>query len=158
MSENKARLKTDKGDIVIEFFPDVAPKHVENFKDLTKRGFYNEKIFHRVIPNFMIQGGCSIGSGTGGHPDGIKLKAEFNDKPHVPGAVSAARTNDPDSAGTQFFICHGRHSTFLDGKYTVFGQVIEGMDVVDQIVTAPRDPSNDRPHEPVSMGTVTLEA
>ncbi|MCA8924412.1 MAG: peptidylprolyl isomerase [Myxococcales bacterium] len=157
MSETKARLKTDKGDIVIEFCPDVAPKHVENFKDLTRRGFYTNKIFHRVIPNFMIQGGCATGTGTGGHPDGITLDAEFNDRPHVPGAVSAARTNDPNSAGTQFFICHGRHSSFLDGKYTVFGQVIEGMDVVDQIVNAPRDPSNDRPHEAISMGTVTLE-
>lgn len=157
MSESKARLKTDKGDIVIEFFPDVAPKHVANFQDLTKRGFYNDKIFHRVIPNFMIQGGCANGTGMGGHPDGIKLQAEFNDKPHVPGAVSAARTNDPNSAGTQFFICHGTHSKFLDGKYTVFGQVVEGMDVVEQIVNAPRDPSNDRPHEPTSMGTVTLE-
>jgi peptidyl-prolyl cis-trans isomerase B (cyclophilin B) len=154
--ETRARITTDLGDIVIRFFPEVAPNHVANFTDLAKRGWYNGKIFHRIIPNFMIQGGSPTGEGTGSHPDGKKIKAEFNKKPHVPGAVSAARTSDPDSATTQFFICHGKHSTFLDGQYTVFGEVVSGMDVVDKIVNAPKGAS-DRPNKPVAMKTVTLE-
>jgi peptidyl-prolyl cis-trans isomerase B (cyclophilin B) len=153
--ETRARLKTDQGDIVIKFFPEVAPGHVANFQDLAKRGFYNNKIFHRVIKNFMIQGGCATGTGTGAHPDGKKLKAEFNNKPHTPGAVSMARSSDPNSAGSQFFICHGKHSKFLDGQYTVFGEVVEGLDVVDKIATA--QVNGEKPVKPVAMKTVTLE-
>ncbi|MCO5169456.1 MAG: peptidylprolyl isomerase [Planctomycetes bacterium] len=156
MPETRARLSTDLGDIVIRFFPEVAPNHVANFQDLAKRGWYDGKIFHRIIPNFMIQGGSATGDGTGSHPDGKRLKAEFNDKLHVPGAVSAARTSDPDSATTQFFICHGKHSAFLDRQYTVFGEVVSGMDVVDKIVNAPKG-ANDRPNAPVAMKKVTLE-
>jgi peptidyl-prolyl cis-trans isomerase B (cyclophilin B) len=114
--ETRARLSTDHGDIIIKFFPDKAPKHVANFQDLVKRGFYDDKVFHRVVKNFMIQGGCATGTGTGKHPDGKSIPAEFNDKKHTPGIVSMARSNDPNSAGSQFFICHGKHSAFLDGK------------------------------------------
>lgn len=156
MAETRVRLATEHGDIVLRFFPEVAPKHVENFLELTRRGFYDGKIFHRVIPNFMIQGGCATGQGTGKHPDGITIPAEFNDKPHVPGAVSAARTSDPNSAGTQFFICHGKHSEFLDGQYTVFGEVVSGMEAVDKIATAAKG-ANDRPHNPTAMTKVTIE-
>jgi cyclophilin family peptidyl-prolyl cis-trans isomerase len=156
MPETRARISTTEGDIVIRFFPEVAPNHVANFQDLAKRGWYNGKTFHRIIPNFMIQGGSSNGDGTGNHPDGKKLNAEFNQKPHVPGAVSAARTSDPNSATTQFFICHGKHSKFLDGQYTVFGEVVSGMEVVDKIANAPKG-ANDRPNKTISMKSVTLE-
>jgi cyclophilin family peptidyl-prolyl cis-trans isomerase len=152
----RARISTRHGEILIELYADVAPGHVANFVDLAQRGFYNGKIFHRIIPNFMIQGGCPDGSGTRKHPDGKTLQAEFNDKPHVPGAVSAARTSDPNSAGCQFFICHGKHSPHLDGQYSLFGQVIEGMDAVNAIATA-QTGGRDRPVEPVAMDTVTIE-
>ena len=118
------------GDIVIEFLPDKAPNHVRNFKWLADHGFYNSTKFHRVIKGFMIQGGDPKGDGSGG--PGWKVDAEFNDVKHVKGIVSMARTNDPNSAGSQFFICHGDPSN-LNGQYTVFGRTIKGLDVVDKI-------------------------
>ena len=126
-----AVITMDKGgEIVIEFFPADAPKTVENFVTLAKKGFYDGLVFHRVEPNFVVQGGDPKGDGTGG--PGYKIKAEFNKQPHARGAVAMARSNDPDSAGSQFYITLAP-ANFLDGKYTVFGKVTSGMDVVDQI-------------------------
>jgi peptidyl-prolyl cis-trans isomerase B (cyclophilin B) len=154
-----AEIKTTAGDIHIRFFPDVAPNHVKNFIDLAQKGFYNNTKFHRVIPGFMIQGGDpntvsgDPGSwGTGGSP--TKLKAEFNSIPHRRGIVSMARSNDPNSASSQFFIVVA-DSPFLDRQYTVYGEVIKGMDVADKIVAAPRD-ANDRPNNPTSITKVTI--
>jgi len=118
------------GEIVIEFFPEDAPKTVENFVTLAKKGFYDGLTFHRVEPGFVVQGGDPKGDGTGG--PGYKVKAEFNKQPHVRGVVAMARSNDPDSAGSQFYITLAP-ANFLDGKYTVFGKVTSGMDVVDKI-------------------------
>ncbi len=117
-------------EITIEFFPDDAPKTVENFVTLAKKGFYDGLVFHRVEPGFVVQGGDPKGDGTGG--PGYKVKAEFNKQPHVRGVVAMARSNDPDSAGSQFYITLAP-ANFLDGKYTVFGKVTSGMDVVDKI-------------------------
>ncbi len=156
MPETRARIATRHGEVVLRFFPDKAPKHVANFQDLVKRGFYDGKIFHRVIPGFMIQGGCALGTGTGKHPDGKTIPAEFNDTKHVPGIVSMARSRDPDSAGSQFFICHGKPTPHLDGSYTAFGQVVSGLEVVDRIATAAKG-EKDRPVDPVAMDRVTLE-
>ncbi|MDQ6964156.1 MAG: peptidylprolyl isomerase [Mariprofundales bacterium] len=123
-------ITTKYGDIVIDLFADVAPNTVANFKYLVGRGFYDGLLFHRVIDGFMAQGGCPDGTGTGG--PGYKIEAEFNERPHLRGSVAMARAADPDSAGSQFYICYGeqRH---LDGHYSVFGQVVSGMDVVDRI-------------------------
>lgn len=146
------------GEIVLRFFPDVAPEHVNNFVKLSKEGFYNGTTFHRVIPGFMIQGGdpnsknsdrSSHGMGGPGH----KVRAEFNSKPHKRGIVSMARANDPDSAGSQFFICVA-DANFLDWQYTVFGEVVSGMDVADKIVSMKRD-GRDNPLERAEM-TVTI--
>ena len=126
-----ATITMDKGgEIKIEFFPEDAPKTVENFVTLTKKGFYDGLTFHRVEPNFVVQGGDPKGNGTGG--PGYKIKAEFNKQQHVRGALAMARSNDPDSAGSQFYIVLAP-AHFLDGKYTVFGKVTSGMDVVDKI-------------------------
>ena len=156
----KAIIKTKFGDMEIAFFPDKAPKHVENFIKLAKSGFYNGTIFHRVIPGFMIQGGDPNTKdpnkpetyGMGGPSE--KLKAEFSDVPHRRGIVSMARTNDPNSAGSQFFIVV-KDSNFLDGQYTVFGEVVKGMDVADKIVNLPRN-TRDLPTERAEM-TVMVE-
>jgi peptidylprolyl isomerase/peptidyl-prolyl cis-trans isomerase B (cyclophilin B) len=118
------------GKIVIEFYPDSATKTVENFLKLTQDGFYDGLTFHRVEPNFVVQGGDPRGNGTGG--PGYMIPAEFNGRPHTTGTVAMARSADPDSAGSQFYICLAPQP-FLDRNYTVFGQVIEGMDVVNQI-------------------------
>jgi peptidylprolyl isomerase/peptidyl-prolyl cis-trans isomerase B (cyclophilin B) len=118
------------GEIRIELYPEDAPKHVESFVALSKKGFYNGLTFHRVEPGFVAQGGDPSGNGTGG--PGYTLKAEFNKRKHVRGTVAMARSQSPDSAGSQFYICFGT-ADFLDGKYTVFGQVVQGMDVVDKI-------------------------
>ena len=158
--EPHALIKTKFGDMEIRFFPDLAPKHVENFITLAKSGFYNGTLFHRVIPGFMIQGGDPNTKdpnrkseyGMGG-PPGVRLKAEFNAKPHTRGIVSMARSNHPDSAGSQFFIVV-KDSNFLDRQYTAFGEVISGMDVADKIVNVPRD-ANDLPKERIEM-TVTI--
>jgi cyclophilin family peptidyl-prolyl cis-trans isomerase len=148
--ENKvAELHTSAGEIDIRFFPDVAPNHVKNFIDLAEKGFYNGTKFHRVIPGFMIQGGdpntISGNPATWGTGDsGKNVSAEFNSVSHKRGIVSMARSNDPNSASSQFFIVV-KDSTFLDKQYTVFGQVTKGMDVADKIVSAKRD-ANDRPY------------
>jgi peptidyl-prolyl cis-trans isomerase B (cyclophilin B) len=118
------------GDIQIELYPEDAPKTVESFVTLSKKGFYNGLTFHRVEPGFVVQGGDPKGNGTGG--PGYTLKAEFNKRKHVRGTVAMARSQSPDSAGSQFYICFAP-APFLDGQYTVFGQVTKGMDVVDKI-------------------------
>ena len=155
-----AVLKTSEGEMVLEFWPDVAPGHVENFKTLAKKGFYDGTCFHRVIKGFMIQGGdpntkdeTKKGSwGTGG--PGYQIKAEFNDKPHTRGVLSMARSASPDSAGSQFFICHGDPS-FLDKKYTVFGKLIKGDDVLEKIATTKVQPG-DRPDKRMNVESITI--
>jgi peptidyl-prolyl cis-trans isomerase B (cyclophilin B) len=155
-----AILNTSAGEMVLEFWPDVAPGHVENFKKLAKQGFYDGTCFHRVIKGFMVQGGDPNTKddakqsqwGTGG--PGYQIKAEFNDKPHVRGVLSMARSNSPDSAGSQFFICHG-DPRFLDRQYTAFGKLIKGDDVLEKIATAPTHPG-DRPVKKVSLTSVKI--
>ena len=157
----KATIKTKFGDMDVVFFPEKAPKHVESFMTLAKSGFYNGTIFHRVIPGFMIQGGDPNTKdlnkpetyGQGGPSQ--KLKAEFNDIPHRRGILSMARTNDPNSAGSQFFIVV-KDSNFLDGQYTVFGEVVKGMEVADKIVGLPKN-SRDLPNERSEMTVVVVE-
>lgn len=154
MSDTKAVIETKLGNIELKFFPDVAPNHVNNFIELAKKGFYDGTTFHRVIPGFMIQGGDpnsknpnKASHGTGG--PGYTVNAEFNSKSHKRGILSMARAADPNSAGSQFFICVA-DAPFLDNKYTVFGEVVSGMDVADKIVSQPRDP-RDNPNERVEM-------
>ena len=118
------------GEIRIEFYSADAPKTVENFVTLAKKGFYNGLTFHRVVPDFVVQGGCPKGNGTGG--PGYQIKAEFNKQKHLRGTVAMARSQDPDSAGCQFYICYGA-TPHLDGQYTVFGKVVAGMELVDRI-------------------------
>jgi peptidylprolyl isomerase/peptidyl-prolyl cis-trans isomerase B (cyclophilin B) len=118
------------GEIRIEFYPEDAPKTVENFVTLAKKGFYNGLKFHRVVPDFVVQGGCPKGDGTGG--PGYQIKAEFNKQKHVRGSVAMARSQHPDSAGSQFYICYGS-TPHLDGQYTVFGKVVQGIESIDKI-------------------------
>ena len=118
------------GEIRLEFYPEDAPKTVENFVTLAKKGFYNGLNFHRVVPDFVVQGGCPKGNGTGG--PGYMIKAEFNKQKHVRGTLAMARSQSPDSAGSQFYICYGA-TPHLDGQYTVFGKVVSGMEHVDRI-------------------------
>ena len=118
------------GEIRMEFYPADAPKTVENFVTLAKKGFYNGLTFHRVVPDFVVQGGCPKGNGTGG--PGYQIKAEFNKQKHLRGTVAMARSQDPDSAGCQFYICYGA-TPHLDGQYTVFGKVVQGIENVDKI-------------------------
>ncbi len=160
MSETTAIIETNLGTIELKFFPDVAPNHVKNFVDLAKKGFYDGTTFHRVIPGFMIQGGDPNSKnpdksrhGMGG--PGYTVKAEFNDKPHKRGTLSMARAQDPDSAGSQFFICVA-DAAFLNKQYTVFGEVIAGMNVVDKIVNQPRD-KRDNPNDRVEMKVKIVE-
>jgi cyclophilin family peptidyl-prolyl cis-trans isomerase len=129
--ENTLIMETTKGTVVIEMYPDIAPAHVERLKQLARENFYDGIVFHRVIDGFMAQVGCPHGRGTGGskHPD---LPAEFNDTPHQRGVCSMARTANPNSANSQFFICFG-DASFLDRQYTAWGKVIDGMENVDQI-------------------------
>src|SRR5947209_18524723 len=148
-----ATMETTLGTINIEFYPALAPNHVNSFVFLAREGFYDGVIFHRVIPGFMIQGGDPTGTGSGG--PGYRVKQEFNPTPHKRGILSMARTNDPNSAGSQFFIMHA-DSPFLDNQYTVFGNVTSGIEVVDKIVTQPRD-SSDRPKNPAKINKVTIE-
>jgi cyclophilin family peptidyl-prolyl cis-trans isomerase len=129
--ENTLIVDTTKGRVVIAMRPDLAPKHVERIKQLVREGFYDGIVFHRVIDGFMAQTGCPEGTGTGGS-DRPNLAAEFNAEPHVRGVCSMARAQNPDSANSQFFICFD-DATFLDGKYTAWGKVIEGMENVDKI-------------------------
>ena len=155
-----AIINTTEGEMVLEFWPDVAPGHVENFKKLARQGFYDGTCFHRVIKGFMIQGGDPLTKddakqsqwGTGG--PGYQIKAEFNAKPHVRGVLSMARSTNPDSAGSQFFICHG-NAGFLDRQYTAFGKLIKGDDVLEKIATAPTHPG-DRPVKKVSLTSVKI--
>ena len=160
MSETTAVIETKFGNIELRFFPNVAPNHVNNFIELSKKGFYDGTLFHRVIPGFMIQGGdpnskaqdrSKHGMGGPGH----SVKAEFNNKPHKRGTLSMARSAQPDSAGSQFFICVAEAS-FLNQKYTVFGEVVSGMEVADKIVSQPRD-QKDNPLERVEMKIKIVE-
>lgn len=128
--ENALLLKLKDGDVIIEMYPEDAPNHVERIKELVRAGFYNGLKFHRVIEGFMAQTGCPYGNGTGG--SGKKLKAEFNRNPHKRGTVSMARAMNPDSADSQFFICFG-NCDWLNGQYTVWGEVTSGMEYVDNI-------------------------
>ena len=128
--ENTLLLETTQGAVTIKMRPDLAPGHVARIKELVKSGFYDGIVFHRVIDGFMAQTGCPHGTGTGG--SGKKLKAEFNDAPHVRGTVSMARAANPDSGDSQFFICFG-DASFLDGQYMVWGEVTSGMENVDKI-------------------------
>ncbi|MDP1809453.1 MAG: peptidylprolyl isomerase [Actinomycetota bacterium] len=130
-SAERVVIETDKDKMVLVLYPDVAPKTVDNFKKLIGQGFYNGLTFHRVVPGFVIQGGDPKGDGSGG--PGYTIPAEFNDKPHIRGTLAMARAQDPDSAGSQFYITLAPQPS-LDRNYTVFGQVVEGMDVIDKIV------------------------
>lgn len=155
----RAIIDTKFGSIELKFFPDIAPNHVENFLKLAKSGFYDETIFHRIIPGFMIQGGDPNTKGDdtstyGAGGPGYNIKAEFSNRPHGRGILSMARSQDPDSAGSQFYIVVAE-SSFLNGKYTVFGKVAKGMDVVDMIVSQDRD-SRDLPTQRIEM-TVRVE-
>ena len=168
MDKDSAVISTQFGDIVLEFFDDIAPKHVESFKLHAQNGYYNGTTFHRVIPGFMIQGGDPLTKsddrsrhGTGGNAAkyfGIgtesdestwDLPAEFSPTPHERGILSMARSQNPDSGGSQFFICVA-DARFLDNQYTVFGKVVSGMDAVDAIVSAPRD-ARDNPNDRIEM-------
>ena len=160
MAETSAVIETKYGNMELKFFPDVAPNHVNNFIDLAKKGFYDGTIFHRMIPGFMIQGGDPNTKnpdrskhGLGG--PGYTVKAEFNEKPHKRGILSMARAANPDSAGSQFFICVA-NAPFLDRQYTVFGEVVAGMEVADIIVSQPRD-KRDNPNERVEMKVKIVE-
>ena len=140
-TKENAILKTSYGDITLAFWPDIAPKTVENFKKLARSGFYDGTAFHRIIKGFMVQGGCpntKVGEkgmpGTGG--PGWQVKAEFNAKTHVRGVISMARSSNPDSAGSQFFLVHG-DAKFLDRQYTAFGEIIAGDDVLEKLASVP---------------------
>ena len=149
-------MHTNKGDMRFELLAGVAPMHVTSTIYLTRLGFYDDTVFHRIIPNFVIQGGCPRGDGTGG--PGWNVNAEFNDREHHPGTLSMARSSDPNSAGSQFFICLTReHCQHLDRNYTGFGQVIDGMDVVEKLGAVKCDGS-DRPIETVKMVSVRAMA
>jgi len=159
-------LETEAGTIVVRFFPEVAPNHVANFKNLVKTGFYTGTRFHRIIEGFMIQGGDpnskdlakrgAWGSGGNMGPDGreIMVKAEFNKVPHVRGVLSMARSSDPNSASSQFFIMHGDYPS-LNGQYSAFGEVVSGIEVVDKIVKGPKQ--GDQAAEPVAIKAAHLE-
>jgi len=152
-------IKTSFGNIKFNLLSDIAPETVRNFSQLVKSGFYNGTLFHRIIPGFMIQGGDpntknSDKSTWGQGGPGYNLKAEFNSRSHLRGIVSMARATDPDSAGSQFFIVTS-DSTFLDKQYTVFGEVVDGMEVADKIVNLPRD-GNDCPKQEAKMLEVTI--
>ena len=162
MSEPKevAVIKTSEGEMVAEFWPDVAPKTVENFKKLAKSGFYDGTAFHRIIKGFMIQGGDPLTKdeskqsrwGTG--DPGYKIDAEFNKKSHERGVLSMARSQDPNSAGSQFFICHANVSR-LDGQYTTFGKLIKGDDVLEKIATTKTLPG-DRPEKRMNVESIKI--
>ena len=160
-----AVLQTTAGEMVVEFWPDVAPKTVANFKKLAQEGFYDGTAFHRIIKGFMIQGGDPHTKdlanesryGTGG--PGYKVAAEFNERPHVRGVISMARSQDPNSAGSQFFICLGTASS-LDRQYTAFGKLIKGLDVLDNIGSTPVGRSNSgetsKPQSRVALESVKI--
>jgi cyclophilin family peptidyl-prolyl cis-trans isomerase len=149
---SRAVLQTSKGAIELELFPEDAPKTVENFTKLAREGFYDGLIFHRVIPDFMIQGGCPRGDGTGG--PGYEFEDEFNQHRVVRGALAMANAG-PDTNGSQFFIVTADGASWLDGKHTVFGRVVSGQDVVDEISLVERD-QRDRPREPVVIEKIEV--
>lgn len=157
----KALIKTKFGNIKLEFFPDIAPNHVKNFLGLASEKFYDGTTFHRVIPGFMIQGGCPnskkpnspmVGMGNPGYA----IDAEFSEKPHKRGILSMARSSDPNSAGSQFFIVH-KDAPHLNGSYSVFGQVEEGIDVVDKIAEVETN-REDKPINPIKMEIEIIQA
>ena len=154
----RATIETSEGSMVFEFFNDKAPGHVKNFVDLAEKGFYDGTQFHRVISGFMIQGGCPNGTGTGG--PGYTIDAEFNDVHHERGVLSMARAQDPNSAGSQFFVCHG-DAGFLDGQYTAFGKLVDGDDTLEKIASAPVQSGaggeRSKPLEPVKVSKVAIE-
>jgi peptidyl-prolyl cis-trans isomerase B (cyclophilin B) len=158
--EEVALISTTEGDMVVAFWPEVAPGTVENFKKLAREGFYDGTCFHRVIKGFMIQGGDpktkdpSQEARWGTGDPGYKIKAEFNDRSHVRGVISMARSAHPDSAGSQFFICHG-NSKFLDRQYTAFGKLIKGDDVLEKIATTATHPP-DRPHKRMGVESIKI--
>lgn len=182
--DNVAVISTKFGDMVVEFYPEVAPMHVESFQILAEEGYFDGTTFHRVIPGFVIQGGDPnskdndrMNDGTGGRagkyfgigreddPDSWLIPGEFNDSLHVKGTLSMARTRDPNSGSSQFFICHGPVPS-LDKQYTVFGQVIEGLDIIDNIVNVNRPkkenpmyqgPDGDNPYEKVEMSVKIMK-
>ena len=166
-TDEVAIIKTSAGDMVVEFWSDVAPKTVENFKKLARQGFYDGTAFHRVIRGFMIQGGDPLTKdakqearwGTG--DPGYKIKAEFNDRSHQKGVLSMARSASPDSAGSQFFVVHG-NASFLDRQYTAFGKLMKGLDVLDQIAATPckaaGEQSPSRPIQRQHVESVTIVA
>jgi peptidylprolyl isomerase len=149
-AENTLLLTTETGVVTIKLRPDLAPGHVERIKELTREGFYDGVVFHRVIPGFMAQGGDPTGTGSGGSkkPD---LKAEFSREPHIRGVCSMARTNQPHSANSQFFICFD-DATFLDGQYTVWGVVTDGMDHIDAL------PKGEPPRQPGKIVSMKVAA
>jgi len=161
----EAAVVTDKGTMVVTFFAEQAPKHARSFLELAQKGYYDGVAFHRIVRNFMIQTGCPNSKkgatgqpGTGG--PGYRLQAEFNDLEHTRGILSMARSRDPNSAGSQFFIVHSDHADFLDGQYTVFGKVEEGLEVLDQIANIDCDfgPGGERslPKERVEIQRIEL--
>ena len=159
-ADEVAVIKTSEGEMVAEFWTDVAPKTVENFKKLARQGFYDGTAFHRVIKGFMIQGGDPLTKdeskqsrwGTG--DPGYKIKAEFNEKPHIRGVLSMARSQDPNSAGSQFFICHATAKS-LDRQYTTFGKLIKGDDVLEKIATTPTAAA-DRPVKRMNIESIKI--
>lgn len=160
-----AVIKTAAGEMVVEFWPDVAPKTVENFITLAKKGFYDGTAFHRIVKGFMIQGGdpkskdAALEADWGTGDPGYKIKAEFNDRKHVTGVISMARSANPDSAGSQFFVCLGEAS-FLDGKYTAFGKLIKGEDVLKKLGDTPvgtsRGGEESKPKERVNVESIKI--
>ena len=149
---SQAVLHTSEGNVELELFPEDAPKTVDNFTKLASEGFYDGLIFHRVIPDFMIQGGCPLGTGTGG--PGYTFEDEINEHKVERGALAMANAG-PDTNGSQFFIVTTESAPWLDGKHTVFGKVTAGQDVVDRISLADRD-ARDRPREPITIDSVEL--
>jgi peptidylprolyl isomerase len=148
--ENTLLLDTDAGRVTIRLRPDLAPQHVARIKELAREGFYDGVLFHRVIPGFMAQGGCPNGTGMGGSSK-PNLPAEFSREPHVRGVCSMARTNNPNSANSQFFICFD-DATFLDGQYTVWGEVTEGMEHIDAL------PKGEPPRAPGKIVSMKVAA
>ncbi len=156
--ESRAILRTSMGNLTLAFLHDKAPRTCENFVKLARKGFYDGLTFHRIVKDFMVQGGCPKGDGTGG--PGYTIRAEFNDTPHVRGVVSMARANDPHSGGCQFFIVHGE-ARYLDSRYTAFAKVVDGLAVLDKIASVPVGPTrfqeNSAPRDPVFINSIALE-
>lgn len=158
-SETRATLRTSMGNMVLEFISDKAPRTCENFVTLAQKGFYDGTKFHRIIKDFVVQGGCPNGNGKGG--PGYTIRPEFNDTPHVSGTVSMARDNDPHSGGSQFFICTSE-SRYLDSRYTAFARVVDGLDVLEKLDSVPTDiqpkyKEKSVPRDPVYLNGIELE-